>query len=217
MAYYENLMTEQPWHFRPAFADAWFSEDFANETETLTNALQSSFSGNSSNGDVFSAEVVESRSAEPVWTPAVSVGSENEFSVSKQRRGCVPPSGRVSKKRKSRGSNRSATARTTFIAVDPANFRQMVQQVTGERFGGLDASLAVATVSEPDGIKIKKGARWDEGLSTLDTSAILLDGSASPQVSRPTEVADGGGSAAGERLLDSFCSFPTLESWKALE
>ncbi|KAL6539738.1 hypothetical protein OROHE_011509 [Orobanche hederae] len=216
MAYYENLITEQPWQFRPAFADAWFSEDFANETETLTNALQSSFSGNSSNGDVFSAEIVESRSAEPVRTPAVSSVSENEFAVSKQRRGCVPPNGRVSK-RKSRGSKRSATARTTFIAADPANFRQLVQQVTGARFDGLDEPLTVATVFEPDGIKLKKGARWDGGLSTLDTSAILLDGSASPPVSRPTELADGGGSAAGERLFDSFCSFPTLESWKAME
>ncbi|CAL9165900.1 unnamed protein product [Musa hybrid cultivar] len=39
-----------------------------------------------------------------------------------------PLTGRVSKKRKSRASKRSPT---TYIAADPANFRELVQRITG--------------------------------------------------------------------------------------
>ncbi|KAK6151369.1 hypothetical protein DH2020_014004 [Rehmannia glutinosa] len=215
MASYENLLTEQPWQFRPAFGDAWFSDLFTKETDnqtlTMTDYLQSSFSGNSSNGDVFSAEIVESLFAKPDTTPSqtptVSGGSENEILVSKQRRGTVPPKGRVAK-RKSRGSKRSAT--TTFITADPANFRQMVQQVTGVRLGGLNEQLPVMN-PEPIILGVNSGGE----MPTLDTSSFWLDGSAS-SLSQPSTAADNGGSAAAEHYFDSFCSFPTLESWKAM-
>ncbi|KAI3446540.1 hypothetical protein Pfo_003205 [Paulownia fortunei] len=213
MASYDNLMTEQPWPFRQAFADTWISDVFTKETETITKALQNSFSGTSSHGDVYSAEMVESLFAKPditpVQTPTVSGGSENEALVSKQRRS-VPPSGRVAK-RKSRVSKRAAT--TTFITADPANFRQMVQQVTGVRFAGLNEQLPVASLLKPEP---HRAVNQGGGLPTLDTSAFFLDASASSLVPQPSVVVADGGAAAAEHFFDSFCSFPTLESWKAM-
>ncbi|CAA0812876.1 Calmodulin-binding protein 25 [Striga hermonthica] len=41
MASSDNLMTmEQPWGFRPTFTDAWISDIYAREADTLTKALQ---------------------------------------------------------------------------------------------------------------------------------------------------------------------------------
>ncbi|XP_074592487.1 calmodulin-binding protein 25-like [Curcuma longa] len=51
-----------------------------------------------------------------------------------------PPSGRIGKKRKPRACKRSPT---TYIAADPANFLQMVQQVTGvDVRGGTEGTRA---------------------------------------------------------------------------
>ncbi|KAL3623718.1 hypothetical protein CASFOL_032534 [Castilleja foliolosa] len=207
MASYKNLMTEQPWNFRSDFSEAWFSDEFAEEIGTHTAALQSSFSGDSSHGDVFSANIVDSLFCRP--KPTVSGGSENKFVSSRQRSGGVPPTGRVAK-RKQRGSKLSAT--TTFIVADPDNFRQMVQSVTGLRFGGLDEQ---PPVFKPGRIN---GVNWNGGLlPTLDTSDFILDGSSSCKVSPPPAAVlpDGrvGVATAAERLFDSVCSFPTLESW----
>ncbi|KAI3444264.1 hypothetical protein Pfo_000929 [Paulownia fortunei] len=220
MASSDNLMTmEQPWAFRSTFGDAWISDIFTKETDTLTKALQRSFATTSSDGDAFSAEMVESLFAKPeiapLQTPSASGGSENDAPVSKQRRS-VPPSGRVTK-RKSRASKR---ATTTFITADPANFRQMVQQVTGVRFGGLNGQLPVAPVFKPEPQRVINRLQPCSGLPTLDTSAFLLDGSASSLLAAQpptpsTMVADGGTSASGLDF-DSFCSFPTLESWKVM-
>ena len=161
--------------FRPTFGDSWIADIFTKETDTLTKALQKSISATSSDGDAF---------AKP--SPPTTA-SENDAAVSKQRRS-LPPCGRVSK-RKSRASKR---ATTTFIAADPANFRQMVQQVTGVRFSG---QLAVLK-PEPQ----------------RAFGPALLDGSAA---AAPAPYMDGGPSAAAIGL-ESFCSFPTLESWKVM-
>lgn len=215
MASYDNLMAEQPWSFLPAFSDAWFSDVFTKETETITKALQNSLATTaSSHGDVFSAEMLESLFTKPdtmpvlaVQTPTVSGVSENEALVSKQRRK-VPPSGRVTK-RKSRASKRAAA--TTFISADPENFRQMVQQVTGVRFDGLNEQLQLASMLKPEPhMAVNSGS----GLPTLDTSAFLLDSSASSLVSQPSTVVADGGAAPSEHYFHSVCSFPTLESWK---
>ncbi|PIN21126.1 hypothetical protein CDL12_06190 [Handroanthus impetiginosus] len=213
MASYDNLMTEQPWPFRPVFSDAWISDIFTKETETITNALQYSIASTSSNGDVFSSEIVESLIAKPdiksAQTPTASGGSENEVSVSKQRRS-VPPSGRVTK-RKSRPSKRGST--TTFITADPENFRQMVQQVTGVKFGGLNGQLPVAPpLLKPEPQRFGNLLQPGGGLPTLDTSAFLLENSASPLVSQPQTAASDG---VAQHYFDSY-SFPTLESWKAV-
>ncbi|KAL0337868.1 UNVERIFIED_CONTAM: Calmodulin-binding protein 25 [Sesamum calycinum] len=213
MASYDNLTTiEQPWSFRPAFAaDAWISDVFTKENDAITKALQNSFTSTTTTSDVFSPGMVDSLFAKPDVTPTPSGGSENDAPVSKLQRRSVPPSGRVTK-RKSRKSKRAAT--TTFIAADPENFRQMVQQVTGVKFGGLNVQLPVAPVwSTPDPSNpVQPGG----GLPTLDTSAFLLDGSVSSLVSQPFAAVGDGGAAATERYFDSFCSFPTLESWKAM-
>lgn len=205
MASYDQLLAEQPWSsFRPAFSDAWISDLFTMENETLTKALQSSISG-----DVFSSEMLQSLYSKadttPVQTPTVSgVSSENEALVSKQQSRSIPPSGRVAK-RKPRPSKRPAA--TTFIAADPENFMQMVQQVTGVRLGG-----ASVPVFKPE------PRRATDGLPTLDTSAFLLDSSTSYLMSPPSAAAAAadGGAGSSEHYFDSFCSFPTLESWKAV-
>lgn len=208
----DNLMTmEQPWSFRPTFADAWISDIFSKETDTLTKALQNSFATTSSDGgDAFSAEIADSlfsakpEVAPPLQTPTASGGSE----VSKPRRG-VAPSGRVTK-RKSRASKR---ATTTFITADPANFRQMVQQVTGARFGGVNGQLSMAPLLKPEPHRLMNR---DIGLPTLDTSAFFLNGSgASSLMGQTAAVGDGGAGGSGLDF-DTFCSFPTLESWKVM-
>ncbi|KAL7093005.1 hypothetical protein ACP275_11G016500 [Erythranthe tilingii] len=214
---YDNLMTEQPWQFRPAFSDAWISDVFTRENETLAKALQNSLAGVSSgHGEVFSTEMLQSlyvnSDATPLQTPTVSGVSENDSPVTKnQRRGGFPASGRIAK-RKPRPSKRASA--TTFITADPANFRQMVQQVTGARFGGSTDQLTAAESLKPQ--TRSSAANYQAfGLPTLDTSAFFADGSALTQPS--AVVADGGAAAAAAELYyDSFCSFPTLESWKAM-
>lgn len=216
----DNLMAiEQPWMFRTTFADAWIADIFTKETDTLTKALQKSISTTSSDGDAFSAELVDSlfakaeTAAPPLQTPTptASGGSENDAPVSKQRR-CVPPSGRVAK-RKSRASKR---ATTTFITADPANFRQMVQQVTGVRFGGFNGQLPMAPILKPEPQRAFGGMQQGAPLPTFDTSARLLDGSAAPPPYMMSAAAGDGGANAAAIDFDSFCSFPTLESWKVM-
>ncbi|KAL1548792.1 calmodulin-binding protein 25-like [Salvia divinorum] len=186
----DNLMAmEQPWMFRPTFADAWIADIFTKETDTLTKALQKSISTTSSDEMVFAKP-------EPA-APTASGCSENDAPVSKQRRS-LPPCGRVAK-RKSRASKR---ATTTFITADAANFRQMVQQVTGVRFNG---QLAVLK-PEPQ--------RAFGRMQSFDTSARLLDESTT--AAAPYMVAADGGPSAAAIGLESFCSFPTLESWKVM-
>ncbi|KAL3637088.1 hypothetical protein CASFOL_019387 [Castilleja foliolosa] len=222
MASSDNMMTmEQPWSFRPAFADAWVSDYFSKETDTLTKALQMSFADTSSDGDggVFSpAGMVESilmkPDAPPLQTPTGSGCSENEAfvaaAVSKPRRSLPPSGGRVAK-RKSRASKR---ATTTFINADAANFRQMVQQVTGVGFaGGLPAANSAILKPEPHRLmnRVQIGGG---GLPTFDPSSFLLDGPASNMVAQPPTAATG---ADGNGIdFDSFYSFPTLESWKVM-
>lgn len=222
----DNLMAmEQPWMFRSAFADSWFADILTKETDTLAKALQQSISSTTSSdgGDAsFSAELAESlfakpEAAPPLQTPTASGGSENDAPLSKpqqqqQRRGgaAPPPSGRVAK-RKSRASKR---ATTTFITADPANFRQMVQQVTGVRFGGLNGQLAPPLL-KPEPQRTFSRFQQSNALPTLDTSAnFFLDASAASLATPPPYMSSDGGPAGID--FDSFCSFPTLESWKVM-
>lgn len=221
MASYDHLLAEQPWSFRPAFPDTWISDLFTVENEALAKALQTSISGggggaSSSHGSAISSGMLQSMytkaDATPVHTPTISGVSENEALVSRQqrRRGGVPRigGGRVAK-RKSRPSKRAVT--TTFYSADPENFMRMVQEVTGVRIGGAIASAAAVSRPEP--------RRAADGFPTLDTSAaFMLDSSVSSLVSPPfaASVEDGRTAGAAEHYFDSFCSFPTLESWEAV-
>ncbi|EXC30746.1 hypothetical protein L484_027921 [Morus notabilis] len=239
MASSENLASIDPWAFRPTFSDCWLSELFARDTETLTKALQKSLEpvvAPSSDSDIFRTEQVQTP------TPTVSglSGSDPDTPSSaaastKRHRLAIPP--KVSK-RKSRATKRS---QTTFITADPANFRQMVQQVTGVRFRGVAAQFgsAAAPILKPEPQRAC-GARFPVAgacLPTLDTSALLLDHHSSHQsqqghpVGSTTAMASlvgaGSGSAptmvssfveagSGGLDFDAFPSFPTLESWKVM-
>ncbi|KAL0339836.1 UNVERIFIED_CONTAM: hypothetical protein Sradi_4500400 [Sesamum radiatum] len=213
MASSDNLMTmEQPWSFRLPFADSWISDIYTKETDALTKVLQKSFDATSSDGDAFSTEMVESLfpkpEVTPLQTPTASGGSENEAPVSKQRRS-VPravgsPSGRK---------------RTDVYHRGSANFRQMVQQVTGVRFGGLNGQLPMAPVLKPEPHRVVSRLQPSGALPTLDTSAFLLEGcspSLVAQLPPPSTVMGEVGATASGLELESFCSFPTLESWKVM-
>ncbi|XP_027068987.1 calmodulin-binding protein 25-like [Coffea arabica] len=232
MASSDNLVAMEPWAFRPTFADSWLNDAFARDTETLTRALQKSLSSHSDNVSSEMMNPFYQSETTPAHTPTVSGGSENETAVSKRRsagNGVGGVNGGKITKRKSRASKRSTT---TFITADPANFRQMVQQVTGVRFGG-NCQLPVNPVLKPEPQRPPVNRLQAGCLPTLDTSAFLLDppnsqqqqqqvGPASalvvpPQVAvsiaQPSPlavVADGGSSGFD---FESFCSFPTLESW----
>jgi hypothetical protein len=142
--------------------------------------------------------------------------------------GCRPPAralkgpkgGRVSK-RKPRPSRRS---QTTYITADPADFRRMVQEITG-----LPVPVPVpGSASSPpaaSGAATAAGApRWTPApvLPTLDTSAFLLDGAtAVPEYkcssgSAPAAAASAGDHDYSSSLLlemEAMIDFPTLESW----
>ncbi|KAI6673645.1 hypothetical protein NL676_001551 [Syzygium grande] len=252
---------------RPSFIDPWFTEAYSRDTETLTKALQKSISSaatpaatatattsnNSNNSsDTLTPDVVSpflKHLPEPAPSTAAAAAaapwgsSDQEAAASKQRqRASVPgASGKVSK-RKSRASKRS---QTTYINADPANFRQMVQQVTGARFVGAGLQVS-ASILKPEpqrlgGGRLIAAAAASGCLPTLDTSAFLLDhhaaghhnqqqqqqqqqemsaavGEAPGPLSflEATDVAcGGGGSVSGGYDFGSFAGFPTLESWSA--
>lgn len=230
----ENLASIEAWPFRPAFADSWISDVFSRDTETLTRAIQKSISG--ANLDILQTDTVSPllnliKPDTAPTTPTVSGlsgGSEPETAPKRQRNPIPPAGGKVSK-RKSRASKKS---QTTFITADPANFRQMVQQVTGVRFGNAQAPLVPILKPEPQ----RPCSRFPGPgcLPTLDTSAFLLDhrqqqvmGSNSgtgsltgvdgpgPLSFGPNMALADGGSVGGLDF-DTFPSFPTLESWKVM-
>ncbi|OMO90772.1 VQ motif-containing protein [Corchorus capsularis] len=238
MASSENLASIEPWVFRPTFTDSWISEAFARDTETLTRALQKSISSSLSNPDSFSPllslinpnTATETSTPIPTPTPTPSVsnvsGSDHETGPPKRARNNLTATGKVSK-RKTRASKRS---QTTFITADPANFRQMVQQVTGVRFGNVQMSMNPILKPEPQ--RLGGGGRLPNGavgagvgagcLPTLDTSAFLLDnqppcsGGVAGSSLLPFEASEGLVASAGTTMDSSepFASFPTLESGK---
>ncbi|KAL5546831.1 hypothetical protein UlMin_006518 [Ulmus minor] len=246
MASFENLASIDPWSFRASIGDCWISELNARETETITRALQKSLSNTNYQPEILPAtteaaaisQFSDVLKSETVQTPTVSSlsGSDPESSAPRRPRNPIPvaSTGVKSSKRKSRASKKS---QTTFITADPANFRQMVQQVTGVRFGSAQFPTAPILKPEPQ----RACSRFPAGagcLPTLDTSALLLDhhshqvlgstsatsgsllagsGPLSSFVPPPLAVADGGAGGVGGGLdFDTFPSFPTLESWKVI-
>ncbi|KAA8517385.1 hypothetical protein F0562_017678 [Nyssa sinensis] len=210
----ENLASLEPWMFRPTFPDSWISEAFARDNETLTKALQKSLSDHPD--IIMSSEAISpffnlvNPDTPTAQAPSFS-GSDAETATPKSRNPIpvtTTTNGKTTK-RKTRASKRTTT---TFITADAANFRQMVQQVTGVRFGG-NGRLPVAPVLKPE--PQRPVNRLQGCLPTLDTSAFLLDqyqqvvGPAQPSsmnISLPPAVADGG----AELDFDSFSNFPTL-------
>jgi hypothetical protein len=232
MASSENLASIEPWMFRPAMADTWLADYMARDTDALTKALQKSLSA--APEDALSPFLKDSSATTTATvTPTVSSLSGSDDSAPKRQRVAA---GKISK-RKSRASKRS---QTTFITADPANFRQMVQQVTGVRFGaGSNISMASVVKPEPHRVMGVTGvgrfsATGAGCLPTLDTSAFLLDhhrqqqtmvgpNSDGPEMSSLGPVSfgqpideSGFGSAGLDFETFSSC-FPTLESsWKVM-
>ncbi|CAN4118361.1 unnamed protein product [Withania somnifera] len=178
-------MTMEPWAFRSAFADSWFSDVFTKENETLTKILQNS---------------VPETEANPVQTSNGSGrnGSENETTGGNRRS-------------KSRASRRNTT---TYITADVDNFRHMVQQVTGVQFG-LDGQLPFTHPLKTEPQRAVNRLPLGTYLPTLDTSAFLLDPTSTETSTPPsTQLADvvvEGGSCGYN--VSSFSGFPTLESF----
>ena len=243
----DNLAASiESWMYRPAMTDTWLSDYIARDAETLTKALHKSLSSSSSPEDALSPflNLIKTDSATTTTTtvtttaattPTVSSLSGSDDSAPKRQRVAA---GKISK-RKSRASKRS---QTTFITADPANFRQMVQQVTGVRFGsGSNVSMVPLVKPEPHrAVGVNGGGRFTIGggcLPTLDTSAFLLQhhqqqqqtmvgpNSDGPEMTglgplsfgQPIgEDASGFGSAGLDFETFSSC-FPTLESsWKVM-
>lgn len=219
MASSENLVSVDPWMFRQTFADSWISEVFARDTETLTKALQKSISNHPDAVacDTFAPFLNDLLKPEPAQTPSGSGVSGSDHETAPKRRPAVPgATGAKITKRKSRASKRS---QTTFITADPANFRQMVQQVTGVRFG--HSQLPVNPILKPE--PKRPVNRLISCLPTLDTSEFLLDHHQQHVVGPATATqgamtfqpvgADGGSTGLD---FETFPSFPTLESWKVM-
>ncbi|URE18417.1 VQ motif [Musa troglodytarum] len=109
--------------------------------------------------------------------------------------------------RKSRASRRRAS---TFISVDPADFRRTVQQVTGFR---LDAGSAAGPVLRPEPFRPGGGQPYPALLPTLDSSAFAVGwtGVADPTDTNRSLVEPVMDGPATE--FERFTGFPTLESW----
>ncbi|KAK1434589.1 hypothetical protein QVD17_00336 [Tagetes erecta] len=217
------MAINEPSMFRST--DSWYPDAFARETESaLTKALQQSFfdthhpiqSHSQLNHPLISSSFFVNQTHD--YTPSVSTvtgsvsgsGSDPETPGSKRSLG-VSIAKTTTTKRKSRASKRSMT---TFIQADPANFRQMVQEVTGAKFEG-NGRLPVV---KPEPLR-QPFVNKLQGLMlpTLDTSAYLLDVPNTnnntrrfPPMSQTTENNGVAGVAVGD--FYSFSSFPTLES-----
>lgn len=192
--------------FRHPFPDTWFSESIARDTEALTKALQKSLTN-----EYDPLLPVYFPDTKPDTNPSSTSDPE---SAPKRARNPIPTGGKITK-RKSRASKRSPT---TFITADPSNFRQMVQQVTGIRFGS--SHVPVSPVLKPEPQRI--GNRMQMCLPTLDTSAFSL-GHHHQQVVGPAVDPTAVGAQAsyapevsGLEYDSGFPTFPTLESWRVM-
>lgn len=224
----DNCVSMDWFSYRPSSLlpdKLWMTEAiFARQDDDdalITRALQASLSQQSSPPNSSSNHFFQQQESET---------NNNEFAVESKRirnptrmtssSSVAAVSGKIGK-RKSRASKKSAT---TYITADPANFRQMVQQVTGgASFGGGGCGfLPVETETHVGNERNGFGFGGGMVLPTLDTSSSLLVqetlsfptdtqmGSGGGYVST-TPVGLGSGSAFG-----NFYGFPTLESWGAM-
>ncbi|KAK9122590.1 hypothetical protein Sjap_012192 [Stephania japonica] len=239
------MMNLEPWtttNFN-SISDLWTNnvDLFNRETETLTKALQISLSSGSETLDDAASfhyhriglPEIDSFPAPPTATATTSGSDPESLSTTAENRRqssiLSSVSNRKIAKRKSRGAKRSST--TTFIAADAANFRQMVQQVTGKRFGEGGHVAAAEEVLRP--AASRRPSEWmlqSCHLPTLDTSAVLLKNQLQLQVEnkqsrqsgeigtvvlpeRHVAFADLASGAGFDQLEKFHQSFPTLESW----
>lgn len=217
-----NLATIEPWMFRSTIGnDSWYPDAFARETESaLTKALQQSLFNHQQPSEFVSIPpnqpIKSSFLTDYSSTTTVSVsasgspsGSEPETPGSKRKLGVS--NAKSAAKRKSRASKRSMT---TFIQADPANFRQMVQQVTGVKLEG-NGQLPVNTLVKPEPLRQPFINKLQGLLPTLDTSAYLLNHQNMNTQRLPVSgsmVAPAGDEGCAGIDFYPFSTFPTLES-----
>uniref|UniRef100_A0A1J3FTW7 VQ domain-containing protein n=1 Tax=Noccaea caerulescens TaxID=107243 RepID=A0A1J3FTW7_NOCCA len=251
MASSEGLASVEPWSFRQSFnIDSWLIPDsFSHDSDLLAKALHRSISTSTTTESLhadplspsaFFDSAPVSDFSPPQTISNVSFGSDPEIAGAgaKRKRGpgvSANPGGKPAKRR-SRVSTKKS--QTTFITADAANFRQMVQQVTGAKFIGSSHGIFSPIVKpEPHRLasRLPPCGTLDRSsaLPTLDTSSFLSNdhqenlvsdlGSVSAPMSSfhqssaattTATAADVGGGSAVE--LDSYPSFPTLESWKVM-
>jgi len=119
------------------------------------------------------------------------------------RRRSSPPAGARAGKRRSRASKR---APTTYISTDPANFRLVVQQITGVQ---ADASSAGDDVSGVEVMMLQMQAT-----ATLDAAALL--GAAAAGNPQLLPAADEASALRQHQLQQQQPCFPTLDSWNVV-
>nr|CAD1817377.1 unnamed protein product [Ananas comosus var. bracteatus] len=192
--------------------------DLRRETDALTRALQVSLSPSSSISSPSHPSSSSSAAAAALLLRLVNNPHHSAAAAAAAGAGPrfqMPPavaSRRISKRR-SRASKRLPT---TYISVDPANFRRMVQEVTGVRFGEGDGPAEPAPARpDPSLFAADRAASGlppqpSCGLPTLDTSAFLLDRAGSELREDGSVGPDLGGPGFE---FDPFPCFPTLESW----
>ncbi|XP_074584068.1 calmodulin-binding protein 25-like [Curcuma longa] len=209
----EDCSVLDPWLYRSE--SAWMSEAFARDNEALTRALQISLAADTSSSG--GATTPSAAAASPSPSSATS-SSSSPFLLHRSRQLAPsaaplqprshplgPASGARVAKRRSRATKRSPT---TYINADPANFREMVQRVTGIQVVGNQPPAPDALV-KPEPIRAAPGSRaalQQLCLPTLDTSALLLANGVG-SLGAPLELPDFDGDVAFSP------AFPTLESW----
>ncbi|KFK34924.1 hypothetical protein AALP_AA5G211600 [Arabis alpina] len=237
----EGLASIEPWQFRQSFnIDSWLLPDpFSHDTDLLTKALHRSISTSTTTTDpplspsaFFDSATVFSDLSPPQTLSNVSFGSDPEIATGGKRKRNGGGNGGKPAKRRSRVSTKKS--QTTFITADAANFRQMVQQVTGAKFIDSSSHSIFAPIVKPEphrlATRIPPSGTMDRNsiLPTLDTSSFLSNRTDLGSVSAPvssfhqssaavtTTVVGGGGGGGTAVELESYASFPTLESWKVM-
>ncbi|KAL8095177.1 hypothetical protein AgCh_036578 [Apium graveolens] len=134
-----------------------------------------------------------------VKSPSVS-GSDPDGSGAR-RRIIGTCKGKIAKRR----SRASPKARTTFIAADPENFKNMVQEVTGLKVGNGQVAVAPVLKPEPQRLVDRVPGSWP----TLDSSAYMVGGAQQHGVGPAYSVpVDGGNGGGGGFCFQSF-DFPS--------
>jgi VQ motif len=194
---------------------SWISEPLPLENDLLTRALQFSLSETSS----CSTASIDQFVLPPEWIGSNLICPIGSDLAQAQAQPSV--TGRVAKrKRKSRAMKRNMT---TYISTDAANFRQMVQHVTGVGFefdeSGLEAEPGMVSMVRPEPKRAASATLQSSCvLPTLDTSAFLLDQEGLIGALQGKESV---GLVAGQGRdpvfqMDPLNYFPTLESWSVV-
>uniref|UniRef100_A0ACD5W084 Uncharacterized protein n=1 Tax=Avena sativa TaxID=4498 RepID=A0ACD5W084_AVESA len=208
---------------------AWFSPAAAAfENDALASALAHA-SASTSSSQTPSSSITSSSASELSSVPYDAPAAHAQPVTCRPGPAARNCTGRVSKK-KPRASRRPPT---TYISADPADFRRMVQEITGFGVPGAEHASATEAPRRPDPLPFV--------LPTLDTSACFLLDQAPPfpQQRWEDETSSGAGTAlapaaaAADAGMDDSslllmqeleammsapaagvtAAFPTLESW----